>query len=96
VDEQTGHNVSQEEPGQSVALPPASPYTSGELNPPSSTKPRASKRKRKSGSREGQHGEQGKNLDQDSPHLDSLPLSITRRIPGIASFETIVFLRDRL
>ena len=95
-DEQAGHNGSQEEPGRSVALPPASPNTSGELEPPSPTKPRASKRKRKSGSWEGQHGEQGKNLDQDSPHPDPLPLSVTRRVPGIASFETIVFLRDRL
>ena len=45
-------------------LPPTTPNTSGELEPPSPTKPRASKRKRKSGSREGQYSEGTTNIFQ--------------------------------
>jgi hypothetical protein len=68
-DEQAGHDV-----------PSATPSTTGGLESPPPTKPRALKRKRKS----------------DSPHPDPLPAIITQKIPGLASFETVVFLSDRL
>jgi len=68
-DEQAGHD-----------LPSATLSTSGGLESPPPTKPRALKRKRKS----------------DSPHPDPLPAIITQKILGLASFETVVFLWDRL
>ena len=61
-------------------MPSATPSTSGGLESPPPTKPRALKRKRKS----------------DSPHPDPLPVIVTQKIPDLASFETVVFLWDRL